>query len=260
MDIRIEENGEAKTQSSIGYPQSPHSESEGYRVQLEIFEGPLDLLLHLIRTQEIDLYDIPIAQITDQYLRYLQIMKDLNITLAGEFLLMAATLIYIKSRMLLPAESDTRVDEAVEDPRQEFVEQLVEHDKFRNATQLLYERETVELSVWPRGGNEFEQEEKETVAVSVFDLIRSFHEIVGRYKEQIVLEIKHDPMTLEEKLVELRRLLRVQPEFSFSLFFQRKISRSHLVITLLALLELVKQKEIRLYQKSLFSDIRIMAC
>ena len=260
MDIRVEESGELKMGSSTSHPQSPHSESEGYRVRLEIFEGPLDLLLHLIRTQEIDLYDIPIAQITDQYLRYLRVMKDLNITLAGEFLLMAATLIYIKSRMLLPAESDSQVDEAMEDPRQELVEQLVEHERFKNAAQLLYERETIELSVWPRGGNEFEQEERKTVAVNVFDLVRAFHEIVERYKEQIILEIKRDPVTLEEKLVELRRLLKVQSEFFFSLFFRRKPSRSHLVVTLLALLELVKQREVRLCQKGLFEDIRIVAC
>jgi segregation and condensation protein A len=235
------------------------TETEGYKVELDIFEGPLDLLLHLIRTQEVDIYDIPIAKITDQYLQYIQIMRDLNISVAGEFLYMASTLIYIKSRMLLPPDPSAEGEE-FEDPRQELVQQLLEHEKFKNAAQLLYERETVELSVWSRGENEFAGEEQELVSANVFDLLKAFHTIVERYKDQIVLEVEHEGVTLEEKIAEIRRLLLVRREFLFSMFLERGVSRIHLVVTILALLELVKRHEIRLFQKGMFEDIRIAAC
>lgn len=230
------------------------------QVQLEAFEGPLDLLLHLIRRQEIDIYDIPIAKITDQYLNYLQMMKDLNITIAGDFLVLAATLIYIKSRMLLPRDPNAEMGDESEDPRRELVEQLIEHEKFKKAAHLLYEKETLELSVWPRSASEFEEEEREMVSVNIFDIIQAFHQIVQRYKEQIVLEVEHESVTLDEKLSEIRRLLKVQTQFFFSSFFAQQISRLHLVVAFLALLELVKLREVRLFQKGLYADIRIVAC
>ncbi|MDA2937654.1 segregation/condensation protein A [Acidobacteria bacterium AH-259-A15] len=233
---------------------------QGYTIRLEIFEGPLDLLLHLIRQQEIDICDIPIAQITDQYLHYLEMMKDLNITIAGDFLVMAATLIYMKSCMLLPPDPHSEVEKGLEELRRELVEQLIEHERFKTAAQMLYERETVELSVWPRTNNEFEAEQKELVSASAFDLISAFHSMVERYKDQIILEIENDPVTIEEKMDEIRRFLKVQREFLFSLFFQRKLSRLHLAVTLFALLELVRLREIRLLQKGVFEDIRILAC
>jgi len=236
------------------------SQTQDYTVQLEVFEGPLDLLLHLIRQQEIDIYEIPIAQITDQYLQYLDRMKNLSITIAGDFLVMAATLIHIKSGMLLPAEPGSQLAEEVEQSRNELVERLLEHEKFRQAAQMLYERETVELSVWPPEDSEFEDEEKELISANVFDLVSAFNRMVERYKDQIVLEIQHEAVSLEEKIGEIRRLLSVQGEFLFSLFFQKKISRLHIAVTFFALLELTRLQEIRLVQKDLFEDIRILAC
>lgn len=236
------------------------AEQEDCTIQLEIFEGPLDLLLHLIHQQEIDLYDIPIAQVTDQYLKYLEMMKDLNVTIAGDFLLMAANLIYMKSCMLLPAEPDSQIQEEIEVMQRDLVDQLIEHEKFKNAAQMLHDRETVELSVWPRTNNEFESEEQELVSVDVFDLIRTFHKMAERYKKQIVIEIESESVTVKEKIDEIRRLLKVQSEFLFSIFFERKLSRLHLVITLFALLELVRLSEIRLLQKGMFEDIRVLAC
>jgi len=236
------------------------SQTEGYTVQLEIFEGPLDLLLHLIRQQEIDIYLVPIAQITDQYLKYLEMMKDLNITVAGDFLVMAATLIHIKSGMLLPAEPGSQMAEEVEQSRNELVERLLEHEKFKQAAQMLYERETVELCVWPPEDNEFEDGEKELISANVFDLVSAFHRMVERYKDQIVMEIKNEAVTLEQQIKEIRRLLKVQGEFLFSLFFQKKVSRLHLAVTFFALLELARLREVRLVQKGLFEDIRILAC
>ena len=231
-----------------------------YEVQLEIFEGPLDLLLHLIRVQEVDIYDIPIASITDQYLDYVQAMKELNINLAGEYLVMAATLIFIKSRMLLPSDPDVSDEGEAEDPRSALVERLLEHEKFRNAAQMLYSRETIELAVWPRGEFEFAEDEKEAVSATVFDLVEAFHRMVERYKDQITLEVERETVTLQEMIKELRGLLKVQKEFYFSFFFQRKLSRRRLVVTFVALLELVRVKEVRLFQKDVFEDIRILAC
>ncbi len=236
------------------------AESEIYSVRLENFEGPLDVLLHLIRQQEIDIYDIPIARITDQYLGFLELMKDLNINIAAEFLVMAATLIFIKSRMLLPPDPNATDDGGGEDPRQELVEQLLEHEKFKNAAQMLYSRETVELSVWPRGQNEFEEEEKELVSATLFDLVKAFHLMVERFKEQIVMEVDRESVTLEQKLAEIRRLLTVQKEILFSSFFERRLSRLHLVVTLIALLELTRLREVRLFQVAVFADIRIVSC
>ncbi len=137
---------------------------------------------------------------------------------------------------------------------------MLEHEKFRDAAQLLYERETVELSVWARGGNEFEEDEKEMVNVSLFDLVQAFHTIVERYKDQIGIEMERETVTLEHKLDEIRKLLKVKRHFYFSMFLREKISRLHLVVTMLALLELTKSHEIRLFQKGIFEDIRISAC
>lgn len=232
--------------------------ADDYTVQIEVFEGPLDLLLHLIRKQEVDIYDIPIAKITDQYLRYVQVMKDLDVTVAGEFIAMAATLIHIKSQLLLPSDP-TAVEEET-DPREQLIQRLLEHEKFKRAANMLYELETVELSVWPRGENEFEEEEQEAVSATVYDMIHAFHEVVERYKEQIVVEVDHDPVTVEEKITEIRNLLKVQSEILFSFFFQHKISKLHLAVTLVALLELAKSKEIQLSQKGVFKDIRILGC
>jgi len=207
----------------------------------------MDLLLHLIRTQEIDIYDIPISRITEQYLEFLEIMKDLNITVAGEFLVTASTLIYIKSRMLLPADTAAEDGETAEDPRMELVEQLLEHERFKKAAGMLHDRQIVEESVWPRGDDEFEQEEAEAVSAGVFDLVKSFHRMIERYRENILVEVARETVTLEEKIEELRKILSVRREILFSSFLEKPISRLHLVV-------------IRLRQKGLFEDIRIIAC
>lgn len=231
-----------------------------YEVQLEVFAGPLDLLLHLIRQQEIDIYDIPIASITDQYLSYLEMMRDLNITLAGDFILMAATLILIKSRMLLPAPPPDSAGTEEEDPRQELVQQLLEHERFKKAAALLHDRQVYEACVFPRGMDEFEEEEKEAILANVYDLVQAFHSIVERYKEQVVLEVEHESVSLEEKLDDLRALLKLQRRFFFSMFLRERISKLHLVMTFVALLEMAKQGEILMLQKKTFGDILVKAC
>jgi segregation and condensation protein A len=231
-----------------------------YRVHLEVFEGPLDLLLHLIRVQELDIYDIPISRITKQYLEYLDLMRDLNITVAGEFLLMAATLIHIKSRMLLPVETDPEVEGTGDDPRQELVDRLLEHERFKKAAGLLHDRQVMEDSTWVRGFDEFEQDEQEAVSATLYDLIKAFHKMVERYSDKIVVSVEHENVSMEEKLRELRRILSVKKELLFSSFFEKQISRLQLMVTFMALLELARLREVKLRQKGVFEDIRILAC
>jgi segregation and condensation protein A len=235
------------------------AEEPGITIRLDAFEGPLDLLLHLIKREEVDIWNIPIARITEQYLQYLRLMKDLNINVAGEWLVMAATLIYIKSRMLLPPEPASAAQEELqEDPRTELVYQLLEHQKFKNAAQMLYTREEVENAVWNNPPREVTEDEKEVVALTLFDLLKAFNEVVRRFEEaQATMALEHEEVSLEQKLADVRRLLLVHDTILFSSFFAQATSRSHLIVTFLALLELVRLREIWLYQKKAFDEIYI---
>ncbi len=234
-------------------------EEPALTIRLEGFEGPLDLLLHLIKREELDIWNIPISHITEQYLSYLQMMQDLNINVAGEWLVMAATLIYIKSRMLLPPDpvQETADGEPVDDPRKELVYQLLEHQKFKNAAQMLYTREEVENAVWNSPPNEVIEDEKDLVAVTLFDLLKAFHAVVKRFESQAAMELDHEEVTIEQKLAEVRKLLMVHDSLLFSAFFIRAKSKRHLIVTFLALLELVRLREIWLYQEKAFEEIHI---
>jgi len=239
-------------------PETGAGDSLALTLRLEGFEGPLDLLLHLIKREEIDIWNIPIAQITEQYLQYLQVMKDLNINLAGEWLVMAATLIYIKSRMLLPPDpASAAQEEPVEDPRTELVYQLLEHQKFKNAAQMLYTRQEVENAVWNNPPREVMEEAREVVAVTLFGLLRAFHEIVKRFEERPVLQVDQEEISIEEKIADIRRLLLVRDTILFSSFFTEAPAKQHLIATFLAILELVRLREIWLYQKANFQEIHI---
>ena len=236
----------------------PSSEYAGITIRLEAFEGPLDLLLHLIKKEEIDIWNIPIARITEQYLDYLQIMRDLNINLAAEWLMMAATLIYIKSRMLVPQEPVVDAqEEGREDPRNELVYQLLEHQKFKNAAEMFYTREEVENAVWNKPPLELLDDGGEVVAVTLFDLLRAFHEVVQRFESQRVLEVTPEEVTIEQELAEIRKRFLVHDKLLFSSFFSEARSKKHLIVIFLALLELVRLREVWLYQKKTFGEIHI---
>ncbi len=228
-------------------------------IRLEGFEGPLDLLLHLIKREELDIWNIPIAHVTEQYLSYLQLMQDLNINLAGEWLVMAATLIYIKSRMLLPPDPAQQASpgEMADDPRKELVYELLEHQKFKNAAQMLSTREEVENAVWNSPPQDALEDGKEVVAVTLFDLLKAFHEVVKRFEAQAGMELDQEEVTIEQKLAEMRRLLLVHDSLLFSSFFEKSLSKRHLIVTFLALLELVRLHEVWLFQKKAFEEIRI---
>jgi len=228
-------------------------------IRLDAFEGPLDLLLHLIKKEEIDIWNIPIAHITEQYLEYLDIMKDLNINVAGEWLMMAATLIFIKSRMLLPVSPSENIGEEMEDdPRRELVYELLEHQKFKNAAEMLYTREEVENAVWANPPADAVENADDIVSVSLFDLLRAFHEVVQRFEEQRSMEIAQEEVTVEQKIADIRRQFIVHDKILFSIIFAAINSKQHLIATFLALLELVRLREIRLLQEKAFGEIQIL--
>ena len=236
-----------------GTPESP-----GVTIKLESFEGPLDLLLHLIKREEIDIWNIPIARVTEQYLAYIELMKDLNVNLAGEWLVMAATLIYIKSRMLLPPDPvATLAEPEKDDPRTELVYQLLEHQKFKNAAQMLYTREEVENATWNKPLEGTLEDGVDVVAVSLYDLLKVFQVVVARFQSQQSLEVEQEEITIEQKLADVRRLLLVHDTILFSSLFVQLKSKRHLIVTFLALLELVRLREIWIYQKKAFEEIYI---
>ena len=233
-------------------------EATGITIRLDAFEGPLDLLLHLIKKEEIDIWNIPIAHITEQYLEYLQIMKDLNINLAGEWLMMAATLIYIKSRMLVPQEPyPGEQEDAAEDPRNELVYQLLEHQKFKNAAEMLYTREEVENSVWNKPPSEIMEDSGDVIAMTLFDLLSAFNEVVRRFEALRVMEVEQEEVSIEQKIADIRKLFLVHDTILFSAFFAEARSKRHLIVIFLALLELVRLHEIWIYQKKAFGEIKI---
>ena len=164
--------------------------TEELKITLPLYEGPLDLLLDMIRKQKLDIYDIPIATVTKQYLEYLHLIQDMDVDVASEFLVIAAQLIYIKSRMLLPPDPDA-VDEDAEDPRAELVRRLLEYEKFKNAAQMLYQREMVENASWNNAGAvPFAEDEVESqVTVGLFDLLTAFRDIIERAKQRPLMQV-----------------------------------------------------------------------
>jgi segregation and condensation protein A len=229
--------------------------SDSYRVKLEIFEGPLDLLLYLIKKDEIDIYDIPIARITEQYLGYLDLMQELDIAVAGDFLVMASTLIYIKSKTLLPPEPKGDGEEDLgEDPRAELIERLLEYQKFKSASQMLYSRGEIESACYTRGPLETDNNNPE-VSTTLFDLLRVFREVLKRAEAQIEMEIARDEMTIAEKLAQIHAMLEEMERINVRELFEMSRSKRELIITFLALLELVKEWKIYLTQSERFGDI-----
>jgi len=225
-----------------------------YNVKLEAFEGPLDLLLHLIRKNDIDIYDIPIAEITSQYLEYIEIMQTLSLDIAGEFLVMAATLVQIKSEMLLP-EPQLEEDEE-EDPRAELVKKLLEYRKIREATKSLRERELAQKGVYARDSALFKDEDY-TVEATLFDLLDAFRKIVLEVKEERVKEIIPETITIEERIEGIIGALKDREFMDFSDIFGKESTKMFLIVSFLALLELIRQKKVYVRQSKTFGNIRI---
>jgi segregation and condensation protein A len=227
-----------------------------YRINVPAFEGPLDLLLDLIRKQEMDIHNIPIAKVTEQYLDYLHQLETLDIDVSADFIYMAATLIHIKSKMLLPADPLAGPEEL--DPRDELVHRLLEHEKFKNAAQLLYEKQQIEAHVWSRPdralytGDAIEGE----MVVSLVDLIQTFHQVLERRKTVTKFELHHETVTIAQMMDLLRqRLTTTDDPVSLIEFFEACTTRNAMIVALLAVLEMVRMQAVILVQSELFADI-----
>jgi segregation and condensation protein A len=225
-------------------------------VKLEIFEGPLDLLLHLIRKNEVDIYDIPVALITKQYLEYLDLLREMNIGLAGEFLVMAATLAHIKSRMLLPSHDGTAEQEGEDDPRTDLVAQLKEHMRIKAAADRLAMRPWLDRDVFARRGGKAEVEAvreadkgQEAIEAGVFDLMEAFRRLLKGRGAQMTLGLPTKRVTLEDRMGQLLERLKSARTLLFEELFDDVAERGLLVVTFLALLELTRLGLIRAYQE-----------
>ncbi|MBI4685397.1 MAG: segregation/condensation protein A [Nitrospirae bacterium] len=229
-----------------------------YNIKIPVFEGPFDLLLHLIRENKLDIYDIPIAVITGQYLEYIEMMKELNLDIAGEFLVMAATLIHIKSRMLLPPEEES-VSEEQEDPRLELVNRLLEYQTYKDAALALREKEEEWQNVFRREAvtekdENTEEAEPYLFDVNLFDLIGAFKNIFEKASPDVV-EITRAILTVKDKIALITDILETQDTVRFEELFTEDRTRIQIVVTFIALLELIRLGLVRAYQEKDFGNI-----
>jgi segregation and condensation protein A len=233
-----------------------------YKVKLEIFEGPLDLLLYLIKRDELNIYDISIERITRQYLEYLEAFKELNIEVAGEFIIMASNLLYIKSRSLLPLDQQPPADEAEEDdPRWELIRQLIEYKKFKDAAAQLHDRARERENIFVRGASDLPTVRPLLLGeVGIFQLINAFQNVIKRIEARAELqEILGENYTVSDKIETILARVSEGASLQFSDLFADMASRVEIVVTFLALLELIRLKQVRAIQPGQFGEIEIVA-
>ncbi len=238
------------------------SSPDAYKVKLDSFEGPLDLLIHLIRKNEVNVYDIPIALITEQYLSYITLMQELNLDVAGEFLVMASTLIHIKSRTLLPRPDPAQDDQGDEDPREALVRRLLEHQKYKAAAELLHDRETLRSAQFMRpdarvadaAGDDYEPE----LEVDLFSLLAAFKGVLERASRRPRMVLPPEELPIETRIEQLLARLSETEACGFEdLFADGDGSRGFMIVTFLALLEMIRLKLIRVYQSGGAGAIRV---
>jgi segregation and condensation protein A len=238
------------------------SSPEAYSVKLASFEGPLDLLVHLIKKHEVNIYDIPIALITRQYLDYVEVMQELNLDTVGEFLVMAATLIHIKSKMLLPRVDPTQ-EEPEEDPRDALVRRLLEHQKFKAAAELLHERAVLRGAQWIRpdervaeiAGEEYAYEPD--LEVDLFSLLAAFRGVLERARHRPPVLLPPQQISIEHRMEQLLETLSETEACGFEELFAQDDSRGGMIVTFLALLEMIRLKLIRVFQTAQLGPIRV---
>jgi len=232
-----------------------------YKIKLPEFEGPMDLLLHLIKENKVDIYDIPISLITGQYLEYIEIMKELDLEIAGEFLVMAATLIQIKSRMLLPPDEEAPPDE-LEDPRLELVQRLLEYQAFKDAASILKEKEDERLKIFGRPP-EVPAEEETLLPelylfdVNLFDLLAAFKKLLVNAPPEM-RTITRETLTVKDKMMHIVDMLENIESIRFEELFKESFTRVQLIVTFLALLELLRLGLARVYQEQQFGNIWVI--
>jgi segregation and condensation protein A len=241
--------------------------ADDYKVDLEVFEGPLDLLLYLIRREEVDIYDIPIEKITRQYMVYLDMMRMLDLNIAGEFVVMAATLMMIKSRMLLPVESRRTEEDSDEDwldPRLDLVRQLIEYKKFKDAAGHLLEREVLKAEAFAYGGEAqtFEKEPADTGQalgdIGLFDLLTAFQDVLSRASAEPFGHFEAIRWSVPDKMELIVGMMRERAHVYFSSLFHAESPRGEIIVTFLALLELLRLQQIVLQQNDSFHEIVIL--
>jgi segregation and condensation protein A len=232
-------------------------------IRLEQYEGPLDLLLDLIRRQQIEIKDIPIATITSQYLAYMEKAREMDIDLGAEFVYMAATLIHIKSRMLLPRDPALEKDgDGGDDPRQELVERLLEHERFKNAAEMLQQKRMIEENVWsnPQIKSFMSEDDDPGLAIGLFDLVKAFGEVLDRAKNRPVYEVESADVTVADMIRYVREQFREipegQPVFILRVLEQQRTRRA-MVALFLAVLEMIRMQAVVVTQKELFGEIAL---
>ena len=235
-------------------PEIVAESADELKIRLGEFAGPLDLLLYLIRQEQANIFDIPIAKITEQYVTYIRLMKRLDIAVAADFLVMAATLIEIKSKMLLPRDPQEAEEEAMEDPRQELVDRLLEYEKYKSAAQMLYERTTVEQAVFTRAPIESDENNAE-ISATVFDLLTVFQKIVARFKDEVQMEIHREEISLSDMIKALKQRIFSEIELNVLRFFEEMHTKRELVTAFIAVLEIVRTESVKLVQSDTFGDI-----
>ena len=229
--------------------------SDELRIKIGEFAGPLDLLLFLIKQEQANIFDIPIARITDEYLKFIRLMKSLDIAVAADFLVMASTLIEIKSKMLLPRDPTAEaLGDEIEDPRQELVDRLLEYEKYKSAAQMLYEKTTLEQAVFARGKIESDDDNAE-ISATVFDLLTVFQKIVARRADEIKMEIHREEISLADMIKDLKRRIFEAGELSMLTFFGEMHTKRELVTAFIAVLEIVRTETVTLVQKQTFGDV-----
>ena len=230
-----------------------------YKINIPLYEGPLDLLLDLIKKQEMNIHDIQIAKITSQYLDYLHKLEELNVDVSADFIYMAATLIYIKSKMLLPPDPLASPEEQAADPRADLVQRLVEHEKFKNAAQLLYQKQQIEENVWSKPDKSLYHDEgtEGELVVSMVDLVRVFQQVLERRKEVSRIELQHEQFTVAQMMAQLRAQILASDDNTVNLirFFEACPSRHAMIVAFLAVLEMVKMQAIAMLQEKQFGEI-----
>ena len=239
-----------------------------YKVQFDVFEGPMDLLLYLVRKQEVDIYQVNLTQLATEFIQYVEFMRELDLDVAGEFVVMAATLMYIKSKELLPKDKQVLLEEDDEgqDPRWELIRQLVEYKKFKDAAAQLKEKEIEQESIFVRQAPKpnfklMETREAPRPDVSVFDLVKAVGTILQRIedKEGQTREIQADTWSVSQKIEMFRKRAQTQKRFKFSELFEDDRTRQEVVVTFLALLEMIRMKQLQAVQPSPFEEIEIQS-
>ncbi len=255
--------GPAAAPERISVPEGIESvlPDDAPRIQLPLFEGPLDLLLYLIRREKIDIHDIPIAPITRQYVEYLELMRELNLDVAGDFMVMAATLIHIKSKMLVPIEpTEAPVDEDQIDPREELVQRLLEFQRYKEAAGVLHQQAQIRAAQWTRPETvlpKFDDAGEEMIEAGLYDLIFAFKELLERRKTLIAHEVEDEGPPLEQRMTELLAMIREGESLEFLELFATLETKAEMIVTFLALLERVRLKRVRVYQRGMFGPIRV---